>query len=68
LLRLKIPWPQGREGSTPSSGTTSFSVAWCATGGGRTGADDDGQEEKPDFRRASGGDEAAKADGVIAEA
>ena len=34
---LKIPCPQGREGSTPSSGTTPFPVAWCATGGGRTG-------------------------------
>src|SRR3972149_3303087 len=34
---LKIPWPQGREGSTPSSGTTHLSVVWCTTGGGRTG-------------------------------
>ena len=33
---LKIPCPQGREGSTPSSGTTPSSVAWCPTGGGRT--------------------------------
>jgi len=24
LIRLKIPWPQGREGSTPSSGTIYF--------------------------------------------
>ena len=36
---LKIPCPQGREGSTPSSGTTPFLVAWCTTGGGRTGED-----------------------------
>src|SRR4030065_808985 len=34
---LKIPSPQGREGSTPSSGTTHLSVVWCATGGGGTG-------------------------------
>jgi len=40
-----------------------FIGAWCSKGG-RTGAAADEQEEKPDFRRASGGDEAAKADGV----
>ena len=36
---LKIPCPQGHEGSSPSSGTTPFPVAWCTTGGGRTGED-----------------------------
>ena len=30
---LKIPCPRGREGSSPSSGTTSFPVAWCTTEG-----------------------------------
>ena len=39
---LKIPWPQGREGSTPSSGTSLFPEP---VHGGRTG-----------FGRRAGGD------------
>jgi hypothetical protein len=27
LIRLKIPWPKGREGSTPSSGTREIAKA-----------------------------------------
>ena len=29
---LKIPWPQGREGSSPSSGSTVFDSYFCITG------------------------------------
>src|SRR4030065_348020 len=36
---LKIPCPQGREGSTPSSGTTPLPVGWWTPGGGLLSVD-----------------------------
>src|SRR3990172_6519787 len=55
---LKIPWPQGREGSTPSSGTSLFPEPVY---GGRTGfgrrANSEGER---DFRSAEDPSPAAR--------
>src|SRR4030042_1962300 len=78
---LKIPWPQGREGSTPSSGTSLFPSAgpWGANRlrapSGRAGTLLNHTTDQSKIRRcprwtggAEGPSRAAKADGVTAEA